>query len=196
MYPDAPLKAAPLRINRAWSVAEEGTRKSLEYSTIDIANARRLIIEFQTALISTYETLEVLRSTFAIMAGKAKIRVAVCCPVRLDRIDGPAQTFDGARGGIALFLCFVRIELLIVDRPFELIDRLFIFAQAKIGISEIFMERIAIRRRGEYAGQELRRAGEITTVAQHVGERGFIFRVSGFGSYSRLELTSRFIGVT
>ena len=86
--------------------------------------------------------------------------------------------------------------MLIVDRPFELIDRLFIFAQAKIGISEILMERIAIRRRGEYAGQELRRAGEIATVAQHVSERGFIFRVSGFGSYSRLELTSCFFGVT
>ena len=90
MDPDAALKAAALRVNRAGSVAEEGTRKSLEYSTIDIANARRLIIEFQTALISTYETLEVLRSTFAIMAGKTKIRVAVCCPVRLHGIDGPA----------------------------------------------------------------------------------------------------------
>ena len=128
MYPDAPLKAAALRINRAGSVTEEGTRKSLEYSTIDITNIRRLIVEFQTALVSAYETLEVLGSAFAIMAGKAEVRIAVCCPVRLDSIDGPAQPIDRARGGFALFLCFVRIELPIVDRPFKLIDRPVVFA--------------------------------------------------------------------
>ena len=107
MDPDAALKAAALRVNRAGSVAEEGTRESLEYSTIDVTNAGRLIVEFQTALVGAYETLEVLGSAIAKVAGKTKIRVAVCCPVRLDRIDGPAKTLDGACGGIALFLCFV-----------------------------------------------------------------------------------------
>ena len=54
MDPDAALKAVALRVNRAGSVAEEGTRESLEYSTIDVTNARRLIVEFQTALVSAY----------------------------------------------------------------------------------------------------------------------------------------------
>ena len=128
MDPDATLKAVALRAERAGGVTEESTREALEYSTVDIANIRRLIVEFKTALVSAYEALKVAGSAFAIMAGKAKVRVAVCCPVRLDSIDGPAQPFDRARGGFALFLCFARIELLIVDRPFELIDRLIVFA--------------------------------------------------------------------
>jgi hypothetical protein len=114
MDPDAALKAAALRVNRAGSVAEEGTRESLEYSTIDVTNARRLIVEFKTSLVRAYQTLEVAGCAFAIMAGKAKVRVAVCCPVRLDGIDGPAQSFNRAGGGFALFLSFVGIELLIV----------------------------------------------------------------------------------
>ena len=55
MDPDAALKAAALRTDRAGSVTEEGTRKSLEYSTIDVTNVRRLIVEFQTALVGAYQ---------------------------------------------------------------------------------------------------------------------------------------------
>ena len=72
MDPDAALKAVALRVDRAGSVAEERTRESLEYSTIDVTDARRLIVEFQTALVSAYQTLQVLGSAIAIMAGKTK----------------------------------------------------------------------------------------------------------------------------
>ena len=107
MDPDTTLKTIALRADRTGGVAEESTRESLEYSAIYVANIRRLIVELETALVRAYETLEVAGSAFAIMAGKAKVRVAVCCPVRLDSIDGPAQSFDRAGGGFALFLCFV-----------------------------------------------------------------------------------------
>jgi len=76
-------------------------------------------------LVGAYKTLEVTGFAFTVMAGEAKVRVAVCCPVRLDSINGPAQPFDRAGSGFALLLSFTGIELLlIVNRPFELIDRL------------------------------------------------------------------------
>ena len=114
MDPDAALKGVPLRANRTGGVTEESTGESLEYSAICIADIRWLIVEFKTSLVRAYQTLEVAGCAFAIMAGKAKVRVAVCCPVRLDGIDGPAQSFNRAGGGFALFLSFVGIELLIV----------------------------------------------------------------------------------
>jgi hypothetical protein len=44
MYPDAALKSVSLRVNRARRVTEKRTGESLEYSAIDIANLRRLIL--------------------------------------------------------------------------------------------------------------------------------------------------------
>ena len=87
--PDAALKGVPLRANRTGGVTEESTGESLEYSAMCIADIRWLIVEFKTSLVRAYQTLEVAGCAFAIMAGKAKVRVAVCCPVRLDGIDGP-----------------------------------------------------------------------------------------------------------
>jgi hypothetical protein len=82
-------------------------------------------------LASAYKTLEVTGFAFTVMAGEAKVRVAVCCPMRLDSINGPAQPFDRAGSGFALLLSFTGIELLIVNRPFELIDRLVVFARPR-----------------------------------------------------------------
>jgi hypothetical protein len=82
-------------------------------------------------LVSAYKTLEVTGFAFTVMAGEAKVRVAVCCPMRLDSINGPAQPFDRAGSGFALLLSFTGIELLIVNRPFELIDRLVVFARPR-----------------------------------------------------------------
>jgi hypothetical protein len=113
----------------------------------------------------------------------------------LDSIDGPAQALDRAGGGFALFVSFVGIKLLIVNRPFELIDCLVLLAQTKIGISEVFMERISIRRHREYPGKELRRANEVAALAQRISKRCFIFRIFGFGLNSCLELPPCFFVV-
>jgi hypothetical protein len=190
--PDPALKAVALWTNRARGVTEESTRESLKYSTIDIANIGRLIVEFETALVSTYETLEVAGSAFAIMAGKAKVRVAVCGPMRLDGIDGPAQLFDCTGGGFALLLSFVGIELRIVERPFELINRLTPFRLGQ-GRYRIFWSHNG-QLGGEYADRSCA-APEIAALAPRVAERGF-YSISWFGSDGRLELASRFCAVT
>src|SRR5882757_5045086 len=128
MDSDSALKAAALRINRAGGVAEKSTRKSLEYSPIDKANTRWLIIQLETPLIGAEEALQIPGAAFAIMTGEAKIRVAVGCPVGLDGVDRPAQPFNCARGAFAFRLVFCRIELLVIDGPFKLFDRLIVFA--------------------------------------------------------------------
>src|SRR6516162_2514698 len=115
MEPYRTLETLALWADRAGVITEVSTRVALEYSAIHKADIRRLVVEFETALVRTYETLESADLAIAIVAGKAKVRVAVCRPVRLDSIDGPAQPFDRPGGGVALLLSFAGVKLLIVE---------------------------------------------------------------------------------
>lgn len=56
MDPDPTLKAVALWTNRARGVTEESARECLEYSAVDIANIRWLVVYLKTALIGADET--------------------------------------------------------------------------------------------------------------------------------------------
>lgn len=111
------------------------------------------------------------------------------------RAAGSAEPFDRASGCLALFLCFGRVELLIVDYPFELVDRLVVLAQRQISVSEIFVERVTVWLRHEYLGEKLRGAGEVAAFAQRIGKRGLVFHISRFGGDGGLELATGFFAV-